>query len=342
MEADNIGPFCKQIGLHINSLDEINPLRNSHILNGVILELFSHFKNCTKIVDVLIRLNPDLSAVNINTLKSRINCVIEIKKKLVSKKKVKGITSLEDLKSQVFESTSNKKLNQTPRKNAQNSCDDKSPNRPNKHMHSPCQSKSEKSHIEEGNEPPLTKDNIPQYDKEKTPIHEKVTSPCSKSERKALNLFDYEIQKKNKNLLGILREVETAKEQLQTLNNRIGHYSVRNVNKRDETAKKNLHLLRDAQRQLLRQKKQSDNENEISAQLNEKVESLKINSNVEIDQHQQKKVNAQKTASYYKVKASKLREKLKSDNYEPVKTLKSKLAEKDAKIDELESNLLLP
>jgi hypothetical protein len=27
---------------------------------------------------------------------------------------------------------------------------------------------------------------------------------------------------------------------LQTLNNRIGHYSVQNVNKRDETAKKNL------------------------------------------------------------------------------------------------------
>jgi hypothetical protein len=87
MEADNIGPFCKQIGLHINSLDEINPLRNSHILNGVILELFSHFKNCTKIVDVLIRLNPDLSAVNINTLKSRINRVIEIKKNWYRRKK---------------------------------------------------------------------------------------------------------------------------------------------------------------------------------------------------------------------------------------------------------------
>jgi hypothetical protein len=69
-----------------------------------------------------------------------------------------------------------------------------------------------------------------------------------------------------------------------------------------------------------------------------RVESLKINSNVEIDQHQQKKVNAKKTASYYKVKASKLREKLKSDNTEPIKTLKYKLTEKDAKIHEDEIN----
>ncbi|XP_060590998.1 uncharacterized protein LOC132745980 [Ruditapes philippinarum] len=105
VEGDSIGQFCQKIGLSTNTLDQIKPLTHSHILNGVVLELYLYYKNCAKIADVLIRLNPDLSAVNANTLKSRINRVVEIKKKLTSKKKVKGITSLEDLKCKVFDCT---------------------------------------------------------------------------------------------------------------------------------------------------------------------------------------------------------------------------------------------
>ena len=45
-------------------------------------------------------------------------------------------------------------------------------------------------------------------------------------------------------------------EKLENIKNRIGHYSVRNVNKIDETSKKHLHALRDLKRLVSRQENQ--------------------------------------------------------------------------------------
>ncbi|KAL4227406.1 hypothetical protein ACF0H5_012849 [Mactra antiquata] len=122
----------------------------------------------------------------------------------------------------------------------------------------------------------------------------------------------------------------------------IGHYSVRNVNKRDETSKKNLHLLRDAQRQIIRLKTTCENDANDIRLLTEKNEILNDNTAEEIKFHSTQKKNAQKAVSYYKTKASKLTDMLNENADEQLKTLRMKLSKYEAKIAELEySNMHL-
>ncbi|XP_045190091.2 uncharacterized protein LOC123547228 [Mercenaria mercenaria] len=339
MDGEFIGPFCKELGLQLHTIADIKPLTNCHILNGVVLELYTQYRNISKVVDVLVRLNPELSTIHVNTLKSRINRIVEIKKKLVSKKKVKGVTSVDDLKRQIFENVPvKKKLYVTPCKNLNKSCENSSADLTDEiALLSPRGSEIDTIPVKQSNE--NVRDNVSPDNLNSPEPHNVET--FNKNEKKSLNLFDYEIKKKANSLQRVVHEIESAKEHLKSLESRIGHYSVRNVNKRDETAKRNLHLLRETQRQLLRQKKLNDSDSETISQLNEKIETLNLKSGNEIEKHEQKKVNAQKSASYYKVRASKLREKLKNDNDEPLRALRTKLAEKDAKIRELEANYLI-
>lgn len=73
---------------------------------------------------------------------------------------------------------------------------------------------------------------------------------------KCTNLLQYQNAKQEKHSKKLSSIIQEQKEKVNELQNRIGHYSVRNINKRDETAKKNLHLLRNTQRQILKQDRQ--------------------------------------------------------------------------------------
>jgi hypothetical protein len=54
----------------------------------------------------------------------------------------------------------------------------------------------------------------------------------------------------------MMKKLHAKRALLKKVDESVGHYSVKNVNKRDETARKNLHLLRDAQRTNIRLEKQ--------------------------------------------------------------------------------------
>jgi hypothetical protein len=56
---------------------------------------------------------------------------------------------------------------------------------------------------------------------------------------KSKNLVQYTTYKLEKRKRKLEREIDTQKEKLKTISTKIGHYSIRNVNKRDEKSKQN-------------------------------------------------------------------------------------------------------
>jgi hypothetical protein len=74
-------------------------------------------------------------------------------------------------------------------------------------------------------------------------------------DRKAINLQKYEVNKLTKEYNRLKKKIISNKELGSRLEKRVGHYSVRNVNKRDLKAKENLYSLRDLQRTVRKQEK---------------------------------------------------------------------------------------
>ena len=72
--------------------------------------------------------------------------------------------------------------------------------------------------------------------------------------RKNHNMYLYDLNKGNKSLTRIQYEIQNCKEELRHLQSKLGHYSVRNVNKRDETARQNRKSLREVQHLLSKQR----------------------------------------------------------------------------------------
>lgn len=150
-------------------------------------------------------------------------------------------------------------------------------------------------------------------------ISEQVVSEDTKSvptsvnneERKILNFQEYQLAKGNKAVRKLQKKIKTAKSKLESLNKKTGHYSVRNVNKREERARKTLKELRQTQRQLVQVRTESENNKVIIKSLSSEVADLKQQQSacVSLKTLEQKKVNAQKSASYYRCKALKLRKK---------------------------------
>ncbi|XP_045169684.2 uncharacterized protein LOC123532337 [Mercenaria mercenaria] len=144
---------------------------------------------------------------------------------------------------------------------------------------------------------------------------------------KSQNLSNYESQKLQKHSAKLENKIKEQKTTLNEIDNRIGHYSIRNVNKRDETAKKNLHLLRDSQRLNRKQEKSLEKtsselkqckieNSSFSAeivQLNEKIESLNKELqtlNECVSTEKRKKISAQKYNSYVRTEMKSLKEKV--------------------------------
>ena len=77
-----------------------------------------------------------------------------------------------------------------------------------------------------------------------------ITQPSLDIEvsQKTINTLCYQYSKLQKNSNRSEHEIQQKLEKLSLLDSRTGHYAVKNKNKRDETAKKNLSLLRASER----------------------------------------------------------------------------------------------
>jgi hypothetical protein len=104
------GPYCSEINLatefirDLSNIDKIKPLIKNKIKlkKGIIFEL-KLYLSIGDIVKILCKLNPRLTTVNQSTLSSKVYRLFKIKKKLSTRKKVKGISSFAALCQQTFE-----------------------------------------------------------------------------------------------------------------------------------------------------------------------------------------------------------------------------------------------
>ena len=123
----------------------------------------------------------------------------------------------------------------------------------------------------------------------------------------------YQYNKLQKNANRTERKIQQKLEKISSLDSRIGHYAVKNVNKRDETAEKNLSLLRASQRcgrhlkcLLEHVLKNRESQKQLAAA---KLENKKLNERLfqlehiteMCDKEIKKKVSAQKSASYMRI-----------------------------------------
>ena len=140
-----------------------------------------------------------------------------------------------------------------------------------------------------------------------------ITQPSLDIEvsQKTINTLCYQYSKLQKNSNRIEKEIQQKLEKVSLLDSRIGHYAVKNVNKRDETAKQNLSLLRASERSgrhlksLLEKSvlKYQDSQKQLAAaklenkHLCEKLKQLEHVTEL-CEQERKKKISAQKSTSY--------------------------------------------
>ena len=322
---DFLGPFCQEIHLSIDNLNDPKPIKNGVLKTGVLFELYSHYKTVAKVIHIVHILEPSLATSSVDSLSTKFKRLLETKKKLVSKKKVKGVSYWDCLLQQTFQVQS-RKLNVTPCKTSQVD-----------NLHS--ETIQVLSRNGQGTEiqtlrseihaiKPPTKQNYPDaatnVSSNSSECRIDLQLHVSKSQQKDLNLFEYEISKKRKTLDKLLKEIKVTEEVLSSLNNKVGHYLVRNVNKRDEKARATRQALRDSEARVRSLTKSAETNQKLQQQnKNLLVENEKLNDRINIlndkvtnvENVERKKINAQKSAHYYKTKAGVLREKL---NYQAV------------------------
>ncbi|XP_045198613.2 uncharacterized protein LOC123552927 [Mercenaria mercenaria] len=169
---------------------------------------------------------------------------------------------------------------------------------------------------------------------------------------KTTNLLQYENSKQMKYSKQLSQKIQDQNENLNEIQNRIGHYSVRNVNKRDETAKKNLHALRDTQRLALKQERQLKVTTEKLKTAEQQSKKLSIDTKAlsdevtslsneveilkqQISSEKSKKLSAQKYNSHLRNELRSLRVKFKNTNSET----KTEQTENDRKCNNCETLL---
>ncbi|KAL3841605.1 hypothetical protein ACJMK2_019722 [Sinanodonta woodiana] len=329
MEGTSLGPFCTEIRLseeHLNELTSIKSLGNCHVKIGVLLELNTFLKSAAKVIDVAKCLQPKLSVFSDATLRTKLTRLLEVKKKLVSKKKVKGFCSVEDLQQQPFELQS-KTLFATE---------------------FVAEMKLEERPIQDTDlcsQQSVQADNCSVNNDHDGTSHSTDMDNFEKAQKKTLNVYDYELNKKNKTLNKLMNEIENSKNDLKSLENKVGHFGVRNVNKRDEKARITRQALRKSKahvRGLTKIIEKLQNVKEENKQLAVEKEILKkeldmLNEKkLIIDSAENKKLNAQKSASYYKMKAKKLHQQIKSGESPNIDKVKHILVGKNQELHNLQ------
>lgn len=230
------GPYCKQNCLSNELLTEgVNLPQISFISNGLVLEFKSLFEKAgntnEKVYYTLCQINSAFCLGTVQSVYAKVCRLIENKKKLASKKKLPGFKSVQELLDSQFHPP-------VPRHAANNEISE----------HSPPARETANS----VNATPLVfhdNNEQPNQTKETQTDHE-----CDiQSDLKNTNLLKYTLGKLTKRNNQLEKTIEEKNAKIQLLDARVGHYSVRNVNKRDQTARDNLTAFRKAQRKLNKQ-----------------------------------------------------------------------------------------
>ena len=330
MEKQYPGPYCREINLsseELNNSKKIKPIDNISLKNDVVFEILNTCKNLTEVVTILNLIQPKLfELANVSALKSKLNRLKDVRKKFVAKKKVKGYKTLSEFMETPFGPPPSKTVSVTAV--SSENCDGNhdtttnphtqtgtnlSGSNPNQFQRSVYISEKLEKHPELSvtvNSTLLTPSPINQ--KQVAEVSE-ITQPSLDIEvsQKTINTLCYQYSKLQKNSNHIEKEIQQKLEKVSLLDSRIGHYAVKNVNKRDETAKQNLSLLRASERSgrhlksLLEKSvlKYQDSQKQLAAaklenmHLCEKLKQLEHVTEL-CEQERKKKISAQKSTSY--------------------------------------------
>ncbi|CAC5358700.1 unnamed protein product [Mytilus coruscus] len=318
-------PFCNAIGLPIESLLRLEDsadhtsIGSIELSNGVVLEL-KHFlekngKGIWELAQLISNLFSVFALTNPKSIQSKIHRLCELKKKLNSKKKVPGYKNISDLLSKSFEPP----VKQVPTFSIA----------ANELEHEQEESPANSSRFE----PELTCNTSVQTE----------TFDSDDETVKSKNLLQYyslKLKKKNERLQ---REISVKQEKLKTQQDKIGYFSIRNINKREEKARQTAKLLRASKSVIKKQKRllhkaesqslelgtlKTDNE-----QLKEDVNKLSKTQDLLI-YSQKMKLKVQKKVSSLKIQLNKMKAKS-EDVKDEIEPLKLVLKEKDHQIENL-------
>lgn len=166
---------------------------------------------------------------------NKISYVKEQKKKLLHKKKVKGVQNVNELLSRTFNCPVVKATSEHNLKPRQNSSPQET-----------CISSHDKT-----NET-LNVKVVRTQELSSKSVRTEVSTDSLKSDVKDLNVLKYKTRIQQKKLINVEAELKECQEALQSLK---GHYAAKNVKKRDETGRCNLQRLRESQRTVVKQKR---------------------------------------------------------------------------------------
>ena len=361
------GPFCEKHGISkdqvLNNSDTLVPI--GCLENGVVLELRTFLNKSGRseleLSKILTLLEPRLSAVNQRALVSKLNRLLEQRKKLSHKKKVllnrqfespAAMTTISDLNVEsltlltetVDRST---EINSVPSECAKTTTDSSESEPVDRN--SDTSGKLEKHVVFSLNtDSPLP---VLSFDNESEEILQ--SSLGFQVSQKSVNSLKYEYNKLEKNKNRMEREIDQKLEKLSLLESRVGHYAVKNVNKRDETAKKNLSLLRTSERSVRQLKNVlAKNEGnyqickkqlvEVKAQNKELLSRLQDLENIKTMhvQESKKKVSAQKNASYLRLELKRMKNEARDSVNDEINDLKSVIRMKEYEIDDLQMEII--
>ncbi|XP_045209132.2 uncharacterized protein LOC123561044 [Mercenaria mercenaria] len=348
--ADFPGAFCKQFNLTTELLKESTNIPNigSTVPNGLVIELKSFCDKSGRTIEdlfkILCKLNVEFCASNSKAINVKITRLLDAKKKLTSKKKVPGFKNVQDFCEKVFVPPTSRTecIQNTSNQNDIDTTINKLQNLLNIET-APVQN------------------SVPESDRKSVSVQTIFEDSDCDVDSKDLNLkkFSYKVLEKKNNRLQ--RDTEGKYELIQSLESRIGHFSIRNVNKRDETAKKNLHALRNEQRTVLKQEKILKKCTEHIEYNKRTIQDLTSNNHLlttepasvkrQLECEKQKKLYAQKTNSYLHTELQKVKKSCDEKNTnketdlletiaqheDTIKTLGLQLLERNEEIKEIQS-----
>jgi len=308
-EGSYLGPFCRAINLSVKDLDTktITSIQNGTLSVGVVIELSKYIQKQrltqSRLIEYVVLLQPNLKMQNANTLKTRINRILETQKKFEKKTKVPKYKTIQDFHSDLLTLTVNNKSKTTQ-------IDANFPKANDSESDSVMNETCPKSPIQMS---PANET----FPSPTSPIKQKLPAKmktCQNEDAKKENNLQYRILVKQNTLEKLTKLTESEKQNVERLQSIKGHFSVRNVTKRDECAAKTRKQLRETKHALLKSKNEGELLKSANSELHAELEDLKIlqekikAENQRLYEEHKKKINAQKLNSYYRTTLKKMRE----------------------------------
>ena len=221
MEGEFPGPFCKEINLSCEQLSiqkNLKPLNCSSIKNGVVFEISNFLSNSTSVVNALKLIQPaSFESSNISGLRTKLNRLNDVRRKFLSKKKVKGANSWAEFLDQPFNPPTSKLVIVS----LHNSQDENTSALLAESMKEECSGVSFQEHD-------TTNSCLDKEDSEcqTRTVDCQTENKLTSDDKKSVNLQEYEYTKKTKSLTKVENEIQKCKDELKRLQSMLGHYSV--------------------------------------------------------------------------------------------------------------------